>query len=133
MEQPFVCIDTRKGRIRLNKRCYVELQEPQFINILVNPEKDQMGIQRTETMTSEASRLKRVDFQQGHGDVYCPGLIQDLAVKFKWVKGRSYRLSALACIDGEMLVFSLRRADEVVITDKDSSQEDSNENQTECG
>ena len=51
MEQPFIGIDTRKGRIRLNKRCYDELHEPQFIKILINPIKMQLGIQRTDKMS----------------------------------------------------------------------------------
>ena len=53
MEQPFIGIDTRKGRIRLNKRCYDELHEPQFIKILINPIKMQLGIQRTDKMSEE--------------------------------------------------------------------------------
>ena len=61
MEQPFIGIDTRKGRIRLNKRCYDELREPQFIKILINPIKMQLGIQRTDKMSEEANRVNKAD------------------------------------------------------------------------
>lgn len=47
MAQPFVSVDTRKGRIRLNRCCYDILREPKYVQILVNPAKEQLGILRT--------------------------------------------------------------------------------------
>ena len=130
MAQPFVSVDTRKGRIRLNRCCYDILREPKYVQILVNPAKEQLGILRTERMAPESSRLKKEDAKQGHSDIYCPGLICDLIERYSWIRGRSYRLSALACLDSEMLVFSLPAAqmtDEVV---RNGSREAAYEDQT---
>ena len=130
MAQPFVSVDTRKGRIRLNRCCYDILREPKYVQILVNPAKEQLGILRTERMVPEASRLKKESAKQGHSDIYCPGLIGDLVERYRWIRGRSYRLSALACLDSEMLVFSLPAAqmtDEVV---RNGSREAAYEDQT---
>lgn len=133
MEQPFIGIDTRKGRIRLNKRCYDELHEPQFIKILINPIKMQLGIQRTDKMSEEANRVNKAYTERGHADVYCRWLIHDLAVRYHWTDGCSYRVAAQACIDNEVLVFPLNKMVVMEGNVQTGAVEGINEVQTECG
>jgi len=133
MEQPFIAIDMRRGRIRINKGCYDLLQEPQYINILINPQKMQLGIQRTDRMTPEANRVYKADTGHGHAEVYCRWLIHDLAKQYHWPDGYSYRVAAEVCMDNEVMVFPLRK---MIITEGGTqvkSMEKINDIQIECG
>lgn len=133
MENPYICIDTRKGRIRLNRQCYDELQQPNFIKILVNPEKAQLGIQRADTMEPEASRLRKEYLKHGHADIYCPSLVRDLVSEYHFEEGASYRIRALACLDHDMLIFSLNSVIAISYEEKINEQEETNDIQTACG
>lgn len=133
MEQPFIAIDTRKGRIRINKSCYDLLMEPQFIKILINPATMQLGIQRTDKMSPEANRVNKADTAHGHADVYCRWLVHDLAARYHWTDGYSYRVPAEACVDNEVLVFPLRK---MIMTECGAPvgmREETNEVQIEFG
>jgi hypothetical protein len=124
---PFIVLDCKKGRIRFTKRTLEALTYPNYVRILINPEKGMLGVQRCEEMSHEANRLSKLNTDLGYVEIYCSMLIAQLLRQHAWKQSGSYRINATACLDHITLLFPLDQAEEIVLAKSPFLAEDVNE------
>lgn len=92
--QPILCIDLKKNRIRIHKLTLHLLGDPDYIQILVNPEEGIIAIRRSYPNDHLAHHVKFHKLSEGTCyELYSTNLIQTLKqVNNSWENNHSYRL-----------------------------------------
>lgn len=92
--QPIVCIDLKKGRIRVHKVTLHILGDPDFILLLVNPETGVLAIKETIPEDYLGLKIRKEMLTDGNCyEIYSKELFRALtAIRSDWKMNKSYRI-----------------------------------------
>lgn len=107
-----MAVDTKKYGIRIHKALFRQLDEPKYIQLLVNPVEGMVAIQTIEKEMSggQTHRIveKRMQSENSY-EIYSRSFIRKLReVEPSIEDGRAYRLSGKMIPSMKMAVFSLK-------------------------
>lgn len=109
---PTLVIDLKKNRIRIHKKTLHLLGDPEFVQILVNPEKTTIAIKNC---LAEDYRAERIKWQLISGrqccEFYSKYLIKCLrGVYFDWKDDHSYRIDGSIIESEHLAQFSMEKS-----------------------
>ena len=92
--QPIVCIDLKKGRIRVHKVTLHILGDPDFILLLINPESGVLAIKETIPEDYLGLKIRKEMLTDGNCyEIYSKELFRALtAIRSDWKMNKSYRI-----------------------------------------
>ena len=92
--QPIVCIDLKKGRIRVHKVTLHILGDPDYILLLINPETGVLAIKETIPEDYLGLRIRKEMLTDGNCyEIYSKELFRALtAIRSDWKMNKSYRI-----------------------------------------
>ena len=92
--QPIVCIDLKKGRIRVHKVTLHILGDPDFILLLINPETGVLAIKETIPEDYLGLKIRKEMLTDGNCyEIYSKELFRALtAIRSDWKMNKSYRI-----------------------------------------
>ena len=109
---PTLVIDLKKNRIRIHKKTLHMLGDPEYVQILVNPQKSTIAIRNC---NAEDYRSERIKWQLISGkqccEFYSKYLIKCLrGVYFDWKDDRSYRIDGNIIASENLAQFSMSKS-----------------------
>ena len=106
MTTPYITLDFRKGRIRIYRSTLKLLDNPDYIRLLVNPEKNIIAVQVSDVNEARGFRAAgiHVDSQKNF-DLSSHALAEQLRPCWQWEEGKSYRLSGKVVKGMDIVVF----------------------------
>ena len=92
--QPIVCIDLKKGRIRVHKVTLHILGDPDFILLLINPDTGVLAIKETLPEDYLGLKIRKEMLTDGKCyEIYSKELFRALsAIRSDWEMNKSYRI-----------------------------------------
>ena len=92
--QPIVCIDLKKGRIRVHKVTLHILGDPDFILLLINPDTGVLAIKETIPEDYLGLKIRKEMLTDGNCyEIYSKELFRALsAIRSDWEMNKSYRI-----------------------------------------
>lgn len=92
--QPILCIDLKKNRIRIHKLTLHLLGDPDYIQLLVNPNSGIIAIRRSFSGDHLAHHIRHQSLNDGNCyELYSRDLLQTLrSVNTNWGNNCSYRI-----------------------------------------
>ena len=92
--QPIVCIDLKKGRIRVHKVTLHILGDPDYILLLINPETGVLAIKETIPEDYLGLKIRKEMLTDGNCyEIYSKELFRALtAIRSDWKMNKSYRI-----------------------------------------
>ena len=117
-EKAAVCIDFKKNRIRIFKDTLHVMEDPAFIQLLINPGKGIFCIRRSISDEDFAQRIKWEKLSKADCiEIYSRSLMNELlTLKETWQENRSYRIFGTFNPREELVWFDLEDA---VLIDED--------------
>ena len=111
-EKAAVCIDFKKSRIRIFKETLHVLDDPAFVQLLINPGKGILCIRRSISEDEFAQRIKWESLnRQDCVEIYSRSLMSELlTLKEGWHDSRSYRVFGTFNLREELVWFDLKDA-----------------------
>ena len=114
---PTITLDFKKQRIRIHKHTLHMMNDPEYIQLLVNPASKVIAIRSADDLDSRRHTLPVSRFlAPGGGDVdlYCYYLVRDMQAAFPEIaEGYSYRLHGLLQEKDNMVCFPISSLDEI--------------------
>lgn len=109
-DQPAICIDLKKYRIRIHKLTLHMLGDPKFIQLLINPEDLILAIRAADCSESMTHRIVLKNFVgKPSYELTSMPLIKKLqSVCANWNAGESYRLNGEMVPSQNMALFDLQ-------------------------
>lgn len=109
---PTLVIDLKKNRIRIHKKTLHMLGDPEYVQILVNPQKSTIAIRNC---NADDYRSERIKWQLISGrqccEFYSKYLIKCLrGVCFDWKDDRSYRIDGKLIASENLAQFSMTKS-----------------------
>ena len=103
-QPPVLALDLKKKRIRIHKQTLHQLNDPEYIQILVNPDKKIIAIRACEKNALQAHKISYVASKDC--ELYSKGLLAQLAVVSpELTEGNTYRLNGIIHHDRRIAVF----------------------------
>lgn len=117
-EKAAVCIDFKKNRIRIFKDTLHVMEDPAFIQLLINPRKGIFCIRRSISDEEFSQRIKWEKLSKADCiEIYSRSLMNELlTLKETWRENRSYRIFGTFNPGEELVWFDL---DDAVLIDED--------------
>ncbi len=112
---PLICLDMKKGRLRIYKKTLQQMNCPEHIEILVNPKKKGFII-RTSQEKKNAHRIevKRLREDRRSYELYSTEFLREVCkVARKLRPENSYRVPGQLSRDGTAAYFSLAKAEKI--------------------
>ena len=109
---PTLVIDLKRNRIRIHKKTLHILGDPDYVQILVNPESSSIAIRNC---SANDFRSERIKWQKISGkqccEFYSKVLIKCLrGVCFDWKDDRSYKIDGNLIASEQLVLFSMTNA-----------------------
>ena len=113
MTEPRITIDMKKNRIRIHKSTLHILGDPDYITLIINPEKQAIGVAPGYAEDRTSHRIKPgVKISGDDCDLYSHTLIEGLnALCPEWRDLRTRRIPGKLIADENMCCFEMRNAD----------------------
>ena len=111
-EKAAICIDFKKNRIRIFKDTLHVLDDPAFVQLLINPGKGIICVRRSISEDEYAQRIKWESLnKQDSIEIYSLSLMNELLkLKEEWQDSRSYRIFGTFNMREELVWFDLNDA-----------------------
>lgn len=111
---PMIVIDGKNSRIRIHRSTLHLLGDPEYIQLLVNPERLTLAILSSQKMkTANAIRWDRIA-ESKSCELYSKILIRQLGnICPNWKMDGKYRLYGVCISDGLLIQFDMASAEEV--------------------
>jgi hypothetical protein len=104
--KPLIRLDFRKNRIVLTKRSLCDIGSPDYIILLVEPEKRKLVIMASDITVRQAHRIRKTDSSEV--EFYSKHLLKALRqLCVGWQDNGSYRIRGEVVQGGEALRFSV--------------------------
>lgn len=111
MNDACIVVDFRKSRIRIFKRTLLELQNPKYVRLLVNPNEKTVAVQVTDFTDTRAHRVPNIGIESVRCyEIYSRSLLSELSDCGDWDQSHSYKIHASACLDQQCVVFKMDQA-----------------------
>ena len=119
-EKAAICIDFKKNRIRIFKDTLHVLDDPAFVQLLINPGKGIICVRRSISEDEYAQRIKWESLnKQDSVEIYSLSLMNELLkLKEEWQDSRSYRIFGTFNMREELVWFDL---DDAVLIDEEKT------------
>ena len=119
-EKAAICIDFKKNRIRIFKDTLHVLDDPAFVQLLINPGKGIICVRRSISEDEYAQRIKWEYLKkQDSVEIYSLSLMNELLkLKEEWRDSRSYRIFGTFNMREELVWFDL---DDAVLIDEEKT------------
>ena len=117
-----ICIDFKKNRIRIFKDTLHVMDDPAFVQLLINPVKGIICIRRSISEDEYAQRIKWESLnKQDSTEIYSQSLMNELlTLKEEWRDNSSYRIFGTFNMREELVWFDL---DDAVLIDEENVDE----------
>lgn len=94
MMKPSICIDLKKKRIRIHKATLHQMGDPEYIQLLVHPEKQSLVIRICLETDKFSQRVRLYPVKSDYCyELYCTGLLKEMkSVTVGWKDKRSFRI-----------------------------------------
>ncbi len=114
LNTPMIVIDSKNSRIRIHRKTLHLLGDPEFIQLLVNPERLTLAILPSQKLeTANAIRWDRIA-ERKSCELYSKILIRQLgSICPNWKADGKYRLYGACAPDGLLIQFDMSSAVEV--------------------
>ncbi len=114
VNKPMIVIDNKNNRIRIHRSTLYMLGNPEYIQLLVNPERLTLAIMPSQKMkTANAIRWDRIAGNKSC-EIYSKILIRQLgSICPSWKIDGKYRLYGVCIPDRRLLQFDMYSAEEV--------------------
>ncbi len=114
LNMPMIVIDGKNGRIRIHRSTLHLLGDPEYIQLLVNPETLTLAILPSRKLkTANAIRWDRIA-ESKSCELYSKILISQLGnICPTWKTGGKYRLYGVCISEGQLVQFDMSCAEEI--------------------
>lgn len=114
VNMPMIVIDRKNSRIRIHRRTLHLLGDPEYIQLLVNPERLTLAILPSQKQsTANAIRWDRIAGSQSF-ELYSKILVRRLgSICPDWKTDGKYRLYGVCASKGMLILFDMSSAEEV--------------------
>lgn len=93
LSQPALCLDLKKNRIRIHKQTLHMLEDPEYIQLLVNPDKKLIAIRKSISKDHLAHRISLDNLSGNCYELYSRELLDNLMkVESSLEWNQSYRI-----------------------------------------
>lgn len=93
LSQPALCLDLKKNRIRIHKQTLHMLEDPEYIQLLVNPDKKLIAIRKSISKDHLAHRISLDNLSGNCYELYSRELLNNLMkVESSLEWNQSYRI-----------------------------------------
>ncbi len=113
MTEPRITIDMKKNRIRIHKSTLHILGDPDYITLIINPDKQAIGVAPGFADDKTAHRITPgIKFSGVDCDLYSHTLIEGLsALRPEWKDLRTRRIPGTLITEENMCCFEMRNAE----------------------
>lgn len=113
-DTPMIVVDGKNSRIRIHRSTLHLLGDPEYIQLLVNPERLTIAILPSQKLkTSNAIRKDRIAGGQSF-ELYSKILVRQLeGICPEWKTDGKYRLYGVCVLEGKLIQFDMSSAEEV--------------------
>ena len=110
--QPAIALDFKKDRIRIYKRTLHSIGDPEYIQLLINPEDHILAIWRSDRFDLRAYRLPRLRFEDKQSfEITSRYLMKSLlGICNTWQENRLYRIYGEIIPNDGIVQFNLTEA-----------------------
>ena len=122
MQQPILCIDLKKNRIRIHRQTLKMLGDPKYIQLLVNPHDARIAIRPSYSGDHLAHRIKRVPAGDKHNnEIYSSDFIKALnSISFGWEQDHMYRIYGRMNQRENLVYFDIKNM--MILEEKDQNE-----------
>ena len=120
-EYPSVCIDLKKGRVRIHRKTIHKMMNPEYIELLVNPGKRCFIIRSApDRKNSHRVKIGRISDDKKSYELYSREFIREIQkVDSNLKSAESYRIYGRLSLDRTAVFFALKNA-ELINSGKES-------------
>lgn len=106
---PILCIDLKRSLIRIHRNALRLLGDPDYIQLLINPESKMIAIKASDKRDYLAHKVRKYRFETGCSyELYCKDLLQTMmTVDCGWEHGNIFRLYGRFNPQAEVIQFSM--------------------------
>lgn len=118
-DKAVVCIDFKKNRIRIYKETLHALDDPAFVQLLINPQRGILCVRRSISEEEFSQRIKWENLgKQDCCEIYSRSLMSELlTLEENWSGSKSYRIFGTFNLREELVWFDLNDA---VLSDEEN-------------
>ena len=108
LSQPALCLDLKKNRIRIHKQTLHMLEDPEYIQLLVNPDKKLIAIRKSISKDHLAHRISLDNLSGNCYELYSRELLDNLMkVESSLEWNQSYRIYGFLDSKAEVAQFRM--------------------------
>lgn len=111
-KSPILFIDLKKNRIRIHRYTLQLLGNPEYIQILVNPEAGEIAVRRTVMQGALSHKVASIHLgSQKSYELYSKKLLRELSsISYSWREDQSYQLYGTLVSSHQLVRFPFRDA-----------------------